>query len=75
VIYKADVAVMTGKQEDMVLKVLQSGGFAGDMRKLMQASDYSALGCFHGVALVSVTQLADKTRGHEILAVCMAPAW
>jgi len=35
VIYKADVAVMTGKQEDMVLKVFQSGGFAGDMRKLM----------------------------------------
>jgi len=27
------------------------------------------------VALVSVTQLTDKTREHEILAVCMAPAW
>jgi len=79
VIYKADVAAMTGRQEDMVFKVLQSGGFAGDVRKLMRASDYGALcldnGCFHGVALVSVTELPDHTQQHEILAVCTAPAW
>jgi len=79
VIYKADVAAMTGKQEDMVFNVLKSGGFLDDMRTLMRSSNYGALcldnGCFHGVALVRVTELADKTREHEILAVCTAPEW
>ena len=79
VVYKADVAVMTGRQEGMVLAVLQSGGLGGDMCELMRASDYGALcldaGCFHGVALVKVRERANQRSEHEIMAVCTAPAW